>query len=271
VWSRATVHWGHVGHASCGNTLQEVLLPKKEQGPGYLGEWLRLRACALALLLGLVLSGCTAIGLHNAVARAQHDFGVPDTVRLCLYLDDGVSEGWGRALIAAAWREEGQLYGLNVTVASVTRWRRPAFTVDGILTAIQRKPLVDGCDRVFALVGRHAGDALWGLFLPEVLGAVNDETLTHGYAVVHRASINQILTSPTDVVRHELYHLLGCDTHFRMHRCYEQISRLKRWKQDNRSDFFPAWDLVRQQMLVSREAVNDRLRTASQPTSITAR
>jgi hypothetical protein len=262
---------GHVGHVSCGNILQEVLLPKKEQGPGFPGELLRLRACALAFLLVLVLSGCTAIGLHNAVARAQHDFGVPDTVRLCLYLDDGVSEGWGRALIAAAWREEGQLYGLNVTVASVTRWRRPGFTVEGILTAIQREPLVDGCDRVFALVGRHAGDALWGLFLPEVLGAVNDETLTHGYAVVHRASINQILTSPTDVVRHELYHLLGCDTHFRMHRCYEQIARLKRWKQDNRSDFFPAWDLIRQQMLVSREAVNDRLKAASQPTSITAR
>ena len=156
-------------------------------------------------------------------------------------------------------------------IASVTRWRRPAFTVDGILTAIQREPLVAGCDRVFALVGRHAGDVLWALLLPEVLGAVNDETLTHGYAVIQRASINQLLTAPTDVVRHELYHLLGCDTHFRMYRCYEQIARLKRWKRESGSDFFPAWDLLRQEMLVSREAVNDRLKALTQPSSITAR
>lgn len=223
--------------------------------------------CALLF----VLSGCTAVGFHSAVVRAQHDFGVPDTVRLCLYLDEGVSEASARALIDAAWREEAQLYGLHVRVASVTRWPRPAFTVDGILAALQHEPLVAECDRVFALIGRHAGDALWGLLLPEVLGAVNDETLTHGYAVVQRATLNQILSSPTDVVRHELYHLLGCDAHFRMRRCYEQIALLKRWKRENRSDFFPAWDLLGQQMLVSREAVNDRLKTVTQPTPVTAR
>jgi len=232
---------------------------------------LSLRACAGAFLLLFVLSGCTSIGFHSVAVRAQHDFGMPDVVRLCLYLDDGISETQALRLIHEAWREEGRLYGLHVGVASVTRWRRPAFTVDGILAAIQREPLAEGCDRVFALVGRHLGDALWALLLPEVLGAVNDETLTHGYAVVQRASLNQILTSPTDVVRHELYHLLGCDAHFRMGRCYEQIARLKRWKQETRSDFFPAWDLLRQEMLVSREAVNTRLRELTDSTSITAR
>jgi len=261
--SRARLNSTQVGHASCGGALQERLLPK-EEGAGLLGS-------AAVGLLVFVLSGCTAVGFHSAVARAQHDFGVPDTVRLCLYLDEGISEDTARGLIEESWSEEAQLYGLHVTVASVTRWRRPAFTVDGILAALQREPLATGCDRVFALIGRHAGDVLWGLFLPEVLGAVNDETLTHGYAVVQRATLNQILSSPTDVVRHELYHLLGCDAHFRMRRCYEQIARLKRWKQENRSDFFPAWDLLGQQLLVSREAVNARLKTVTQPASITAR
>jgi hypothetical protein len=222
-------------------------------------------------LLVVVLSGCTAVGFHSATARAQHDFGVPDTVRLCLYLDEGISEDRARELIDAAWREEGRLYGLEVGVASVTRWPRPAFTVDGILAALQREPLGAACDRVFALIGRHAGDALWGLLFPEVLGAVNDETLTHGYAVVQRATVNQLLSAPEDVIRHELYHLLGCDAHFRMGRCYEQIARLKRWKEQGRSDFFPAWDLEGQELLVSREAVNDRLKSITQPKPVTAR
>lgn len=263
--SRARLPWAQVGHASHGGDLRERLLASP-------GEPLsRLRACTAAGLLVLVLSGCTAVGSHSAVALAQHDFGRPDTVRLCLYLDDGVSDEQARELIEEAWQEEADLFGLNVAVASITRWPRPAFTVNGILEGLQRELLGPGCDRVLALVGRHVGDALWGLFLPEVLGAVNDETLTHGYAVVQRATVNQLLSSPTDVVRHELYHLLGCDTHFSMPRCYEQIARLKRWKQDNRSDFYPAWDLLGQQMLTSHGEVNARLNAATPPSSITAR
>ena len=263
--SRARLRWAKVGHASHGGGLHERLLAGQGEPSS------RLRASAAAGLLAVVLSGCTAVGFHSSAARAQHDFGKPDTVRLCLYLDEGISEDQARELIDEAWQEEAHLFGLHVAVASVTRWPRPAFTVDGILAGLQREPLAPGCDRVLALIGRHAGDVLWGLFLPEVLGAVNDETLTHGYAVVERATLNQLLSSPTDVVRHELYHLLGCDAHFSMRRCYEQIARLKRWKQDNRSDFYPAWDLVDQQILISREAVNDRLRAATPPSSITAR
>jgi hypothetical protein len=56
-----------------------------------------------------------------------------------------------------------------------------------------------------------------------------------------------------------------------MGRCYEQIARLKRWKEQSRSDFFPAWDLEGQELLVSREAVNDRLKSITQPNPVTAR
>jgi hypothetical protein len=230
-----------------------------------------VRAAAAASLVSLLLAGCTGVGMHSAVARAQHDFGKPDSLRLCLYLDAGIGEEQARSLIEEAWREDARLYGLSVQVASVTRWRRPAFTVEGILLALRGESLPAGCDRIFALLGRHAGDAIWALFLPEVLGAVNDETLTHGYAVAESVSLNQLLKPPRDVVRHELYHLLGCDTHFQMERCYEQIARLKRWKQTNSSDFFPAWDLLNQQMLISREAVNARLREGLEAASITAR
>jgi hypothetical protein len=262
---RARLPSAKVGHASHGGRLHDRLLAGQAEASS------RLRGCTAAGLLVVVLSGCTAVGFHSSAARAQHDFGQPDTVRLCLYLDDGIDEERARALIQEAWQGEGHLFGLHLAVASVTRWSRPAFTVNGILESLQRQPLGPGCDRALALIGRHAGDVLWGLVLPEVLGAVNDETLTHGFAVVQRATVNQLLSSPADVLRHELYHLLGCDAHFRMGRCYEQIARLKRFKQDSRSDFFPAWDLLSQQMLTSREEVNSRLRSVTDPSSITAR
>jgi hypothetical protein len=107
--------------------------------------------------------------------------------------------------------------------------------------------------------------------LPEILGAVNDETLTHGYAIVRRASLNQIVSSPRQVVRHELYHLLGCDQHFRMGRCYEQIARLKALKRANESEFFPAWDLINQRVLASRDAVNETLSASRVSTAATSR
>jgi hypothetical protein len=219
-----------------------------------------LLARGTSLLLVAALAGCTSMGFHDQNLRAQIDFGPPDSVALCLYLDEGISEERARALIAEAWREEAPLYGLEVRVAGVTRWKRPAFTKDGIMNALRYEPLTPGCDRIFALLGRHLGDVLWGVLpLPEVLGAVNDETLTHGYAIAQRGSLNQLFMPPADIIRHELYHLLGCGEHFDMRRCYEQVAALKRWKRDNRSDFFPAWDLINNRLMPTREAVNARL------------
>jgi hypothetical protein len=229
------------------------------------------RIPALCLILA-VFVGCTSIGLHSADARRQINFGSPDAVRLCLYLDAGISARSARVLIDEAWRDEAPLYGLQITVAETTRWLRPTFTMDGILDALTREPLRAGCDRVFALIGRHFGDVLWGMFLmPEVLGAVNDETLTHGYAIVRRATFNQLISSPRQVVRHELYHLLGCDQHFRMGRCYEQIARLKAYKRSHESEFFPAWDLVNRRVLASRDAVNEALTASRVSTAATSR
>lgn len=224
-----------------------------------LSRW--LAACPLVALL----AGCTSIGIHSTALRSQLDFGAPDTVQLCVYLDEGISEERARTLIEGAWRDEAPLYGLEIQVARFRRWSRPAFTMEGIMRALVREPLRPGCDRIFALVGRGAADVIWGVLgLPEILGAVNDESLTHGYAVAKRASLNQIFTSPRAAIRHEIYHLLGCDEHFQMGRCYAQIAKLKQWKRAHGGDFFPAWDLINQQMLVSREAVNARLGTTAE-------
>jgi hypothetical protein len=184
-------------------------------------------------------------------------------VALCVYADDGISAAEVHRLVDDAWRDEEPLYQLRVFVTSVTPWSRPAFTMNGILEALVRQPLAEQCDRVLALIGRNAGDVIFGLFLPEVLGAVHDKTLTHGYVVARRASLNQLLLSPLEVTRHEIYHLLGCHEHFNMPGCYQQIALLKRWKQTHHTDFFPAWDAINSRLLTSRNEVNARLSSST--------
>lgn len=128
------------------------------------------------------------------------------------------------------------------------------------------------CDRNLYFVGRNAGDFLWGdlaalaLPLPEVLGEVDDATLTSGFVVATAISPNQLLLSPYSVTRHEIYHLLGCKQHFDMPACYAEIAALKRRKRELVADGFfrrigeqplyPTWDNLSDAMLVSRAAVN---------------
>jgi len=217
---------------------------------------LRILPVGLALVL---FSGCTSMGHHHPAARQQHDFGPAETVNLCLYVDQGIGEQEARALIENAWRDEAQLYGIELRIVEVRQWSRPAFRMEGILQALRQERLDAPCDRIFAMINRNLGDFLWAFVGPEVLGAVNDETLTHGYAAARVGSFNQLMTPPLEVTRHEIYHLLGCGEHFDMTGCYEQIARLKEWKRANGGDFFPAWDLQKKQMLASRDAVNRRL------------
>jgi hypothetical protein len=212
-----------------------------------------------ALFLTLLVQGCTSMGAPDPVARASHDFGPRDSVRVCLYLDRGIDEKAGRDLIARAWQSEADLYGLDVEVVRVQPWRRPAFQMDGILAHLRRVPLTAPCDRVLALVGRNVGDFLWAFVGPEVLGAVNDESLTHGYVVARWGSVNQLFMPPEDVMRHEIYHLLGCGEHNDMPGCYARIERLKAWKRTSGSDFFPAWDLIDRRILHTRAEVNARV------------
>jgi hypothetical protein len=221
------------------------------------------RRFPIALLVAVsVLQGCTSMGHHEHPLREAGDFGPRETLRICLYLDRGIDEEAGRSLLQRAWRTEAGFYALDVEVVQAKPWRRPAFAVQGIMAELRRVPLIPPCDRILALLGRNVGDFLWSFVAPEMLGAVNTESLTHGYVVARRGSLNQLLVPPEAVARHEIYHLLGCGEHFDMPACYRQIAALKAWKRESGADFFPAWDHIGQRMLYSRGEVNARIGAA---------
>jgi len=216
-----------------------------------------LRVVPLSIVL--VLCACTSMGHQSQTSREQHDFGPPETLSVCLYVDNGISDDEARALVTEAWRDEAPLYGVDVKIAQIKRWPRPAARMEGIMAALRKEQLEAPCDRVLALIGRDFGDFIWSLMAPEYLGAVNTDTLTHGYAVARRASLNQLISPPVDVTRHEIYHMLGCGKHNDMKGCCDQIAILKTWKREHDSDFFPAWDFQSGRLLDSRDAVNERI------------
>jgi hypothetical protein len=205
------------------------------------------------------------------------DFGPPETVRLCVFLDDGISQSRARELLAA-WDSEAPKYGLEVRAVSFRPMARNGFFHGSIVSQVQARKLSPDCDRNLYFVGRNAGDFLWGdlaalaLPLPEILGEVDDATLTSGFVVASAISFNQLLLSPYAVTRHELYHLMGCKQHFDMPACYQQIAALKHqerelvadgfFRRNGEAPFYPTWDNLSDEMLVSRAAVNQVLSAA---------
>jgi len=215
----------------------------------------------LAILGFISLHGCTTIGHNDSAALKQTDFGPQETVNVCLYVDEGISEQEGRSLVEKSWVEGPTTVGININIVEVHQWKRPAFMMQGIMDSmLQTMPLEAPCDRILALVNRHFGDFMFGFVGMEILGAVNDDTLTHGYVVAHSATLAQLFMPPLEVTEHEIYHFLGCG-HYSMSACYKQIAYMKQWKQENGGDFFPAWDLVNKRLFPTRAAVNAHLAT----------
>ena len=209
-----------------------------------------------AVLLPLLAWGCTTIGIHELSALPKTEFGPLVSVRLCVLLDEGIPRDEAQGLLDAAWEDEGTRYNLRFEIVDAREWRRPAFTAGGILSALLDVPLSPSCDRLLAFVGRHPGDVVWGLIGPvEILGAVNDATRTHVYVVARIGSLQQLLMPPARALRHELYHLLGCE-HFAMVQCYQMIARLKRAGGSSDPDFFPSWSAAGKQVVRSRRVVN---------------
>ena len=108
-----------------------------------------------------------------------------------------------------------------------------------------RRPLEAPCDRLLALVGRDVRDFMWGLLLPEVLGAVETRTASKGYVVAEAGSFNQLLTltTPGEAAAHEMYHLLGVPHRDDGASARRRIAHIKQLATDNRNagrDFFPA-------------------------------
>ncbi|HEY2107121.1 MAG TPA: hypothetical protein VGH29_15085 [Candidatus Binataceae bacterium] len=192
-------------------------------------------------------------------------------MRLCVFLDDGVTESRARDLLSS-WDSEEPRYALAVKPVSFQPLARGGFFHGSIVRQVGEQMLGPQCDRNLYFVGRNAGDFLWGdlaavaLPLPEVLGEVDDATLTSGFVVATAISFNQLLLSPYSVTRHEIYHLLGCKQHFDMPACYAEIAALKHRKRELMAEgffsrigeppFYPTWDNLTDSMLVSRAAVN---------------
>ncbi|HYB90832.1 MAG TPA: hypothetical protein VEC38_07290 [Candidatus Binataceae bacterium] len=228
-----------------------------------------------------VAAGCTSMGFDRSALRDSIDFGPPEHVRLCVYLDDGLAPSDATSLIDT-WSGQARIFKLYVEPVSFQHMSRAAFFNSGILEQVNSIPLGPSCDRMIYFVNRNAGDVAYGLAsiglgLPEVLGEVDDPTLTHGYVVARRATVTQLLMSPSDVTEHELFHLLGCPDHFNMPGCYERIHNLKlaeeKLKQDGyfkkvgEAPFYPTFASHTESMLLSRAQVNRYSRMESGPGS----
>ena len=218
--------------------------------------------------LGFILFGCTTVGIPDKTAMHNMDFGPSEKLRICIYKDVNVSDRQAEDIIAALQQEFSQ-FGLEIEVPWMKPWKRPAYTGDEILKNFTACPLESPCDRLLALVGRNFGDFVWGILMPEIHGAVEDVSMTKGFAVAEVGSFNQMLSmsSAAHIAVHETYHLLGCDHNVDAKPCYERIKLVKKVARRNRlagGDFFPSIPLD-QHVLNSRLDVEKKLAPYQKP------
>lgn len=232
-----------------------------------------MRWCSFSLdsVMALILCSCvtTTIGLPDAQHRQQVTFGKDRTVNLCVYLDDGVTEAQARYLLSS-WDSEAPLYGLYLNPISFQEHPRLGFFHDQILADVSSIPLNGKCDRVMYFANRNAWDFAFANFpnpilwpVPEVLGEVDDATMSHGFVAAYPDSINGLIFNPYHVTRHELYHLLGsCPHALVMDQCYDRIAELKA---NSHPDFF-ASESEDGILFTRRDEVNDTLLAADHET-----
>lgn len=259
-------------------SLNDRLVPRASRFAGLRRVASRARlALGRTLLVSLALpfaalgSSCTSMGFDHPALRDSIDYGPQQQVRMCVYLDDGLTADDANALLDS-WNDQAPIYNLYIKPVSYQHMTRTGFFHSGILEQVRNIPLGSSCDRVLYFVNRNVGDAAYGLMAlatgaPEVLGEVDDETLTHGYVVARRATINQLVMTPSSVTQHELFHLLGCPAHFDMADCYERIHNLKLaekkldaqgyYQEKGEESFYPTFASRTDSMLVSREQVSE--------------
>jgi hypothetical protein len=206
------------------------------------------------LLLALTTSACsTTIGKHNLEEYGKHDwqFDRPRVVNVHVYLDRGVSETRARELMVQ-WREhEAKLYGLEINAYGFQELPRDfGFFHTSIMDQVAAIPLKDKDDRVFYFAAHGPQDffysyaTLLAFIPPEVLGEVEDQTMTHGWAWAHIESIPSMLLPPADATTHEFYHLIGACPHgddMGKSGCYDRIFALKQAPSED--GFFAAMSL----------------------------
>jgi hypothetical protein len=206
----------------------------------------------VGILCAVTLSACTTVGSHTK-EHATVDYGPTATLRVCLLKNESVAAERADELIAAV-NKEFEPYAIKVVVPWVRPWTRPGFEYEAITDEIDTHLLEAPCDRLLGLVDRNVGDFLWGLVMPEVLGAVEPATHTHGFVVATYGSPNQIFLPPAQVAVHEFYHLLGCPHGLTLAKCYQLIAEIKTRVVPD-ADFFPGVT-EKGEYLTTREDVN---------------
>jgi hypothetical protein len=208
-----------------------------------------------SILLLVLLSGCTTVGLDNPWARNDVDFGPELGVPVCLVRDRNVSSGHAHRLLEDWNRRDGKLYGLSFEPLSETIYPRTAWTTAGLLKDA-RRGAPEGCEHVVYFAGWAPIDSIYGLFslglgafgVPSayVLGVTSED---RGTVVVlsHLSNVDDLVyeilaklmrprellnprldTNRKDVTVHELYHMLGCGhALIKGEGCYEAIRRFK--------------------------------------------
>jgi hypothetical protein len=222
----------------------------------------------IAGVLTLTLSSCyvTSVGRWDADAYARQDYGSWRDVRVCVYLDEGVSKEQALGLMSD-WTTDGtaRFYHINVIPEGFESLPREGFLHNAIMDQVAHIPLQGNCDRVFYFVNHRAGDyayatlpILLGIFPPEVLGEVDDPTMTHGYAFVSADNPFNAMVGAKQTVWHEFYHLIGsCPHSTTLGECYARIAGLKRIASD--SSFYPSMSLDGKELFTNRSRVNTTL------------
>src|SRR5690349_11878959 len=245
------------------------------------------------IALGVCLfatSGCfvTSVGMDRPEVRAQTDFGPSSTLRVCALLDDGITQRDAQETLADYWNEnEASKYNLSVKMVSYSSLPR---TIDQFFhwqigRQVVMRQIPPGCDRMMYFVNRNVLDVAWSVpeayGAPEVLGEVDDYTMTRGYVVDRIASLNQVLMSPwfspSKVARHEAFHMVGCGHDLVMDQCYKHIAEAK-WIEDRlrgagcyektgTEEFFPAFSHAGDgPILLTRPQANNVIGFQTDPT-----
>lgn len=202
-----------------------------------------MRKYLFLVLVVCIVAGCSSIGAPDKEMFSQIS-GPPEELRIGIYQDRELGDLETRAIIRGL-QYEFVKYGININVPWIRPWTRTAFKSSELVKDIVKLPLEDSCDRILVIVGRNSDDFVWGLFLPEMLGGVEDVTHTKGFVVGKVGSLNQAASgiSPVEAAIHEVSHMFGCADGDNGNTCFAKIASLRSYAKINRTvrknDFFP--------------------------------
>jgi len=187
------------------------------------------------------------LGRPSPVRRHFTDFGPPETLRLCLLREPGVSETRVRRVVEGL-RGGLALYGITLEVPRVERWSPPPDGPGTRIAALHGLQIEAPCDRLLALSSLRTREFLTRSVSPSrpgatIEGEVESRAFSRGYAFVRPISVFHVFGfDAVALALHEVHHLLRCGHDVVMDDCYRQIARLKRAARESRArglDFFP--------------------------------